>query len=90
MPGIRTVAVIGAGVMGRSIAHATALAGCRPILEDILPATLRKAENEARGALLERVRAGGLSREQADAALARLECAGSVEEAARQAGAKKS
>ena len=73
MPAIRTVAVIGAGVMGRSIAHATALAGYRTILKDILPATLCKAEDEIRGTLLESVRTVCLSREQADAALARVE-----------------
>ena len=33
---VRTVAVIGAGIMGRGIAHAAALGGYRTILEDIL------------------------------------------------------
>ena len=41
MAEIRTIAVIGAGAMGRSIACATALAGYRTILEDILPASLK-------------------------------------------------
>jgi 3-hydroxybutyryl-CoA dehydrogenase len=43
---VKTVAVIGAGIMGRGIAHAAALAGCRTILEDLLPNALRKAETE--------------------------------------------
>jgi 3-hydroxyacyl-CoA dehydrogenase len=34
---IRTIAVIGAGIMGRGIAHAAALGGYRTILEDLLP-----------------------------------------------------
>ena len=38
MATINTIAVIGAGVMGRGIAHAAALAGYRTILEDSLPA----------------------------------------------------
>ena len=41
MAEIRTIAVIGAGAMGRSIACATGLAGYRTILEDILPASLK-------------------------------------------------
>jgi 3-hydroxybutyryl-CoA dehydrogenase len=82
---VETVAVIGAGVMGRGIAHAAAVAGYRTILEDILPATLRKAGDEIRGTLEQAVEAGKLSSEQAQAAFARLEYAHSVEEAARQA-----
>jgi hypothetical protein len=85
MAAIHTVAVIGAGVMGRGIAHAAALAGYRTILEDILPETLRRAGDEIRGALDQAVAAGKLSPEQAQAAFTRLEYAHSVEEAARQA-----
>ena len=51
MAAFHTAAVIGAGVMGRGIAHAAALAGYRTILEDILPTALRKAGDEIRGAL---------------------------------------
>jgi 3-hydroxybutyryl-CoA dehydrogenase len=36
MAEIRTIAVIGAGAIGRGIAYASALGGCRTILEDIL------------------------------------------------------
>jgi 3-hydroxybutyryl-CoA dehydrogenase len=43
---IRTVAVIGAGVAGRSFALACAGAGFRVVLEDVMPANLRKAEAE--------------------------------------------
>ena len=41
---IRTVAVIGAGVAGRSFALACAGAGFHVVLEDVMPANLRKAE----------------------------------------------
>ena len=43
---IRTVAVIGAGVAGRSFALACAAAGFNVVLEDVMPANLRKAEVE--------------------------------------------
>lgn len=84
-PEIKTIAVIGAGIMGRGIAHAAALGGYRTVLEDILPASLRKAESEIRGNLTKAVELGKVKKEEADAAFARLEYAGSVEEAARAA-----
>jgi 3-hydroxybutyryl-CoA dehydrogenase len=82
---IRTIAVIGAGIMGRGIAHVAALGGYRTILEDILPAALRKAEGEIRANLDKAVELGKVSADDAHAALARLTFAGSVEEAAREA-----
>jgi 3-hydroxybutyryl-CoA dehydrogenase len=85
MAEIRSVAVIGAGIMGRGIAHVAALGGYRTILEDILPASLRRAESEIRGNLDKAIELGKVSKAEADAAFARLEYAGSVEEAAREA-----
>lgn len=41
---IRTVAIIGAGTAGRSFALACAAAGYRVVLEDVMPANLRRAE----------------------------------------------
>ena len=41
---IRKVAVIGAGVAGRSFALACAAAGFHVVLEDVMPANLRQAE----------------------------------------------
>ena len=43
---IRTVAVIGAGNAGRSFALACAAAGFHVVLEDVMPANLRRAEDE--------------------------------------------
>lgn len=43
---IRTVAVIGAGMAGRSFALACASAGFHVVLEDVMPANLRRAEAE--------------------------------------------
>ena len=85
MPEIETIAVIGAGTMGRGIAHAAALGGYRTILEDILPNALRRAESEIRANLDKAVEIGKVSASDANAAFARLEYAGSVDEAARQA-----
>ncbi len=85
MAEVRTVSVIGAGIMGRGIAHAAALGGFRTVLEDVLPAALRKAESEIRGNLDKAVELGKVSKDAADAAFGRIEYAGSVEQAARDA-----
>jgi 3-hydroxybutyryl-CoA dehydrogenase len=82
---VRTVAVIGAGIMGRGIAHAAALGGYRTILEDLLPNALRKAETEIRANLDKAVELGKVEAADANAAFSRLEYAGSVDEAAREA-----
>ena len=82
---IKTIAVIGAGIMGRGIAHAAALGGYRTILEDLLPNALRKAETEIRANLDKAVELGKVNAADADAAFARIEYAGSIDQAARQA-----
>ena len=85
MPQVKTVAVIGAGIMGRGIAHAAAIGGYRTVLEDLVPAALRRAEIEIRANLDKAIELGKVTVPDADAAFARLEYAGSVEEAAREA-----
>ena len=85
MPPVQTIAVIGAGIMGRGIAHAAAVGGYRTILEDLLPTALRKAESEIRANLDKAVELNKVTAADADAALRRLEYAGSVEEASREA-----
>src|SRR5271163_683794 len=82
---VRTVAVIGAGIMGRGIAHAAALGGYRTILEDLLPNALRKAETEIRANLDKGVELGRVDAADADAAFSRLEYAGSIDQAVRDA-----
>jgi len=82
---IKTIAVIGAGTMGRGIAHVAALGGYRTILEDLLPNALRRAETEIRANLEKAVELGKVSAADADSAITRLEYAGSVEQAAREA-----
>ncbi len=71
--------------MGRGIAHSAALGGYRTILEDILPNALRRAESEIRANLDKAVDLGKVTTHDAAAAFSRLEFAGSVDEAARQA-----
>ena len=85
MPDIRTIAVIGAGAMGRDIARLSAVSGYRTVLEDILPASLRHAESEIRGALDLAIKKGAITGAAAEAALARIEYASSIEQAARSA-----
>ena len=82
---VGTVAVIGAGIMGRGIAHVAALGGYRTILEDILPNALRRAQSEIRSNLDKAVELGKVAAPDAEAAMGRLEFAQSVEDAARQA-----
>jgi 3-hydroxybutyryl-CoA dehydrogenase len=85
VPEIKTVAVIGAGTMGRGIAHVAALGGFRTILEDLLPNALRKAESDIRANLDKSVDLGKVSADDARQAMSRMEYAGSVEQAVREA-----
>ena len=85
MAEIKTIAVIGAGIMGRGIAHVAALGGYRTLLEDVVPAALRKAEDEIRANLEKAVELKKVSADDAKGAIGRLQYAGSVEEAAREA-----
>ncbi|HKV92883.1 MAG TPA: 3-hydroxyacyl-CoA dehydrogenase NAD-binding domain-containing protein [Candidatus Angelobacter sp.] len=85
MSEVGTIAVIGAGALGRSIAQLAALGGFPTILEDILPASLNRAGNEIRAALGQALAHGALAQPAVDAALARIEYASSVEQAARSA-----
>ena len=69
---IRTVAVIGAGEAGRSFAMMCAAAGLYVILEDVMPAKLRRAEAEYSDASLR-------------GSFGALELASTVEDAVRDA-----
>lgn len=82
---IETIAVIGAGTMGRGIAYAAAVGGYRTVLEDVSPEMLLRAKEWIRASLDEGVARGKVTAADADAAFARLETAGSVEDACRTA-----
>lgn len=85
MAEIRTIAVIGAGSLGREFAYASVLGGYRTILEDILPASLRNASAELLEHLARAADVGSVSESEAIAAFSRLEYAATVEQAAREA-----
>ncbi len=55
------VAIIGAGRLGRSLAHRAARAGFRVFLEDVLPSNLRSAREELGRALAAEKKAEGAS-----------------------------
>lgn len=85
MGAIQTIAVIGAATRGVSIAQLAGAGGFHTILEDILPASLRKAEGELLVAFERSIARGAATRQAANAALGRIEYASSVEQAARAA-----
>lgn len=85
MAEVETIAVTGAGIMGRGIAHAAALGGFRAILQDIVPAVLLKAENEIRANLEKAVELGKVSATDADAAFKRIGFTARIADAARDA-----
>lgn len=80
-----TIAVIGAGRVGRALARRAALAGFRVVLEDLVPTSLDEARREIRRGLDERVASGELTAAQAEAVFGRIDVASTIEGAARQA-----
>ena len=80
------LAVVGAGSMGAQIAQQAALHGVDVRLTDKSPEQLEKAVASNRGHLERRVEKGRLSREDADAALARVRTTSDLSEAVRDAG----
>jgi 3-hydroxybutyryl-CoA dehydrogenase len=71
-PEIRTVAVIGAGTMGRGIAQVAALAGYAATLHDVGPEPLARARGTIEATLGKGVERGKLTEGDREAALARL------------------
>lgn len=82
---IKTIAIIGAGTMGRGIAYAAALGGYTTILEDVSGSMLAKATAWIREALDEGVSRRKVSVTERGAALARLTASRVVDEAIRDA-----
>ena len=79
------LAVIGAGSMGAQIAMQAALNGIDVALQDVDADQLDRALTSNRGHLDRRVEKGRMSRDDAEAALARLRATSSLEEAAGDA-----
>jgi 3-hydroxybutyryl-CoA dehydrogenase len=82
---VNTIAVIGAGIMGRGIAYASALGGYQTVLEDVSSGVLDKALAWIREAFDEGVKRGKIDRDASDAALARISTSNIVNEAIRDA-----
>lgn len=82
---VKTIAVIGAGAPGRSIARTASLSGYKTILEDISSAVLEDALAEIKESLDAGVVRGGAGEHVRDAALANLSTASTVEDAIREA-----
>jgi 3-hydroxybutyryl-CoA dehydrogenase len=82
---IKTVAIIGAGTMGRGIAYCSALAGYRTILEDVSDSVLEQGLEYIRRALEEGISRGKVTEEQKTKSLACIVTSRSVQDAAREA-----
>jgi 3-hydroxyacyl-CoA dehydrogenase len=82
---IKTIAVIGAGPMGRGIACASALGGYTTVLEDVSDSMLAKAMAWVRESLDEGVRSGAVEVGDRAAVLARISTSQVVDEAIRDA-----
>jgi 3-hydroxybutyryl-CoA dehydrogenase len=80
-----TIAVIGAGKVGRALARRAAVAGFLVVLEDLIPISLEAARREIRESLDDAVTSGLLDRAGADKAFARIDCVTTIEDAARRA-----
>jgi 3-hydroxybutyryl-CoA dehydrogenase len=82
---VKTIAVIGAGMVGRRIAYAAALGGYKTIVEDVSPTMLDQAVAWIEEDLAAALTRGGIGTSERDAALQTLSTANTVEEALRQA-----
>ena len=82
MAEIKTVGVIGAGMMGVGIAHVCALGGREVKLHDLEPQRLEAARAEIEKNLTRQVGKGAVTEADAKAALARVTLTGSMQETA--------
>lgn len=86
MAEIKTIAVIGAGTMGRGIAYAALVGGYTTILQDVSAAALEQGADYIHKSLAEGVERGKVTPEVRDAAREMLSTTQSVEEAGQAAG----
>jgi 3-hydroxybutyryl-CoA dehydrogenase len=82
---MKTIAVIGAGTMGRGIAYAAALGGYRTVLEDVSSNMLTQGMDWIEQSFNEGVGRGKVEAASRDAALRLISTASSPEEAVREA-----
>jgi len=84
-PEIKTIAVIGAGTMGRGIAYAAAFGGYTTVLEDISPQMLEESMRWITKSFEEGVARGKVDAKIRDRALSLITTANSVQDAIRDA-----
>ena len=82
---MKTIAVIGAGTMGRGIAYAAALGGYRTVLEDVSAPMLKQGMDWIEQSFNEGVTRGKVEASVRDNALKQISTAASPEEAVREA-----
>jgi len=82
---VKTIAVIGAGTMGRGIAYAAALGGFKTVLEDVSRQVLEQGLAWIRQSFEEGVARGKVEASVRDRALSLIATASTVEEAIREA-----
>jgi 3-hydroxybutyryl-CoA dehydrogenase len=82
---VKTIAVVGAGTMGRGIAYAAALGGFQTIIEDVNDSVLAKAMDWIREAFDEGVKRGKVETSLSEAALGRITTSSFVKEAIHDA-----
>lgn len=78
---VKTIAVIGAGTMGRGITYAAALGGFQTVLEDVSESILAKAVAWIRESFDEGVKRGKVHASARDEAMGRIRTSSSVKEA---------
>jgi 3-hydroxybutyryl-CoA dehydrogenase len=86
MNDIETIAVIGAGTMGRGIAQTAATAGYRVVLVDADPSALASGLSSIENILLTLVEKGKLQSSERNAAMARLSPAATLAQGVKDAG----
>src|ERR1041385_2894474 len=82
---VKTIAVIGAGTMGRGIAYAAAFGGYKTVIEDVSPGVLEQAVAWIRQSFEEGVARGKVEADVRDKALALISTATDVKDAIRNA-----
>ncbi|HET8923335.1 MAG TPA: 3-hydroxyacyl-CoA dehydrogenase family protein [Candidatus Acidoferrum sp.] len=82
---VKTIAVVGAGTMGRGIAYAAAFGGYKTVLEDVSPRVLEQGVAWIRQSFNESVARGKADSSARDRALSLIKTAGTIEEAIRDA-----
>ena len=83
--GVRTIAVIGGGIMGRGIAHVSAMAGFTTVLNDVSDELLEKARGQIRRDLQKSAEIGKIESNAIEETLSRLNLQSNLEHAVNNA-----